>query len=189
MYNFIPTGRGKFISNNDLTSNQREKLLNLLYSKLKDKTCNVNVLSTAPQFTRVALQNEMNNQNKIIPTHFYNPELSDKLVNLAEFIGGCGCGRFYCAIRPNGNIDPCVFFPLTIGNILKDDFESLWRNNKTLIELRNRDHLKDACMNCQFNYYCGGCRARAYAYKGDYLAGDIGCINNDKYGTSISLKE
>lgn len=147
---------------------------------MKDKSCNVNILSTAPQFARIALQNEKKENKKIIPTHFYNPNLSDKLINPAEFLGGCGCGRFYCAIRPNGNIEPCVFFPLTIGNILKDDFKEVWKNNQILAELRDREKLKDSCANCEYKYYCGGCRARAYAYKGDYLAGDIGCIRNKK---------
>ena len=136
------------------------------------------MLSTAPQFARIALQNEKDENKKIIPTHFYNPDLSDKLMNLAEFLGGCGCGRLYCAIRPNGNIDPCVFFPLTIGNILEDDFEKVWKNNPILAELRDREKLKDSCVNCEYKYYCGGCRARAYAYKKDYLAGDIGCVRN-----------
>jgi radical SAM protein with 4Fe4S-binding SPASM domain len=179
LYNFVPTGRGKFISNNDLTPALREELLNLLYQKLKDKSCNVNVLSTAPQFSRVALLNEASSKKKIVPTHFYNPDFSDKLINLAEFIGGCGCGRFYCAIRPNGNIDPCVFFPYTIGNIIKDDFNTIWSKNSTLMELRSRENLKDTCKHCEYHYYCGGCRARAYAYTNDYLAGDSGCIRNN----------
>jgi radical SAM protein with 4Fe4S-binding SPASM domain len=178
MYNFVPTGRGEFISNNDLTPLQREELLNELYHKLKDGKCNVNVLSTAPQFARVALEHEKKNNKKIIPSHFYNPMLANKLLNLAEFIGGCGCGRFYCAIRPNGNIEPCVFFPLTIGNIINDDFESLWKNNSILKKLRNREYLKDQCEHCEYKYYCGGCRARAYAYTKDCLAGDSGCIKN-----------
>jgi len=186
MYNFVPTGRGKFISNNDLTPYEREDLLTRLYKKLKDSSCNVNILSTAPQFARIALEHEIKFNNKIIPTHFYNTELSDKLLNLAEFIGGCGCGRFYCAIRPNGNIDPCVFFPLTVGNMLKDDFKTLWENNPILNELRNRKHLLDACQSCEYHYYCGGCRARAYAYTGNYLAGDPGCIRNN-HNTEINL--
>ena len=178
LYNFIPTGRGQFIINNDLNPYEREKLLESIWFMLKDKSHNINMLSTAPQFARIALQNEKDENKKIIPTHFYNPDLSDKLMNLAEFLGGCGCGRLYCAIRPNGNIDPCVFFPLTIGNILEDDFEKVWKNNPILAELRDREKLKDSCVNCEYKYYCGGCRARAYAYKKDYLAGDIGCVRN-----------
>ena len=176
-YNFVPTGRGAFISKNDLTPNEREELLKMLWDRLK-KSGKINVLSTAPQFARVALQAEIGQDKKIVPTHFANPSLSGKLVGLAEFIGGCGCGRFYCAIRPQGNIEPCVFFPLTLGNIKNDDFEELWNNNKVFQDLRNKDLLKPNCGKCDYRYYCGGCRARAYNYFGDYMAPDPGCIYN-----------
>jgi radical SAM protein with 4Fe4S-binding SPASM domain len=176
-YNFVPTGRGEFILNNDLDPYQREKLLKKIYEKLKNDK-DINLLSTAPQFSRVALQMEVKEDEKLIPTHFYNPKLSNQLINLAEFIGGCGCGRFYCAIRPNGDIDPCVFFPYTVGNIINEDFEKIWYNNTTLKELRNKDILKNNCGKCDYRYYCGGCRARAYGYTGDYLESDPGCINN-----------
>ncbi len=175
VYNFVPVGRGDSIKKNDLTAEEREELLKILWEKLKSSK--VNVLTTAPQFSRVALQREFGNE-KIIPTHFYTLKLKGKLVNLAEFIGGCGAGRFYCAIRPQGNIEPCVFFPLTLGNIKNDDFEELWNNNKIFQELRNKDLLKPNCGKCDYRYYCGGCRARAYNYFGDYKAPDPGCINN-----------
>jgi radical SAM protein with 4Fe4S-binding SPASM domain len=177
MYNFVPTGRGEFIANNDLDPDQREELLFTLWKKLKNET-EINVLSTAPQFARVAIEHESADNNKIIPTQFYNPHLSDKLINLAEFIGGCGAGRFYMAIRPNGNIEPCVFFPLTIGNIINDDFETLWKSNPILKDLRDKNKEKGNCGNCKYRYYCGGCRARAYSYLQDYLREDIGCIYN-----------
>jgi len=176
-YNFVPTGRGKFISENDLTPAEREQVLKDLWEKLKNGG-KVSVLSTAPQFARVALEAEVGLNEKIVPTHFFNPQLSDKLVDLAEFIGGCGCGRFYCAIRPNGNIEPCVFFPLTVGNIKEDDFEDLWINNSVFKEIRSKDKLEGNCGKCNYRYYCGGCRARAYGYTGNYLAPDPGCIFN-----------
>jgi len=177
LYNFVPTGRGEFISENDLTPYEREQVLKELWDKLKNGG-KVNVLSTAPQFARVALEAEIGENDKIVPTHFANPSLPGKLVDLAEFIGGCGCGRFYCAIRPNGNIEPCVYFPLKVGNIKEDNFENLWRNNPVLKDLRNKDILDGNCGTCDYRYYCGGCRARAYAYTGNYLAPDPGCIKN-----------
>jgi radical SAM protein with 4Fe4S-binding SPASM domain len=177
LYNFVPTGRGEFIAENDLTPPEREKVLHVLWEKLKNGG-KVNVLSTAPQFARIAMESEIDKNEKIVPTHFANPSLSEKLVNLAEFIGGCGCGRFYCAIRPNGNIEPCVFFPLTIGNIKEIDFENLWTKNPILKELRNKDLLEGNCSTCDYRYYCGGCRARAYGYTSNYLAPDPGCIKN-----------
>jgi radical SAM protein with 4Fe4S-binding SPASM domain len=178
MYNFVPTGRGQYIFDSDLSPQQREDLLQNLWQKLTDESCSVNVLSTAPQFARIALQHEERKKEKIVPTHFSNPTLSENLLNLSEFIGGCGCGRFYGAIRPNGNIEPCVFFPLTVGNILQDDFETVWKESPIFHDLRRRDHLQHACKNCDYRYYCGGCRARAYSYSNDYFAGDCGCIRN-----------
>jgi len=188
LYNFVPTGRGAFISKNDLTPYQREQLLNDLWQRLKNGG-KVNVFSTAPQFARIALEAEVGKNEKIVPTHFYNPSLSGKLVDLAEFIGGCGCGRFYCAIRPNGNIEPCVFFPLTVGNIKEDDFEDIWKNNDVLKDLRNRDILEGNCGKCDYRYYCGGCRARAYGYTDNYLASDPWCITNKEFLVEYDSKK
>ena len=175
-YNFIPTGRGKEIVEVDLSPEEREEVLKMLWNELKSGR-EISVLSTAPQFARVSLQQEEGEKEIIVPTHFYNPKLTGQLVDLAEFIGGCGAGRFYIAMKANGDLQPCVFLPLKLGNILEDDFEDLWVNNKILHELRDKDLLK-GCNKCDYRYYCGGCRARAYAYTGDYLAPDPGCINN-----------
>jgi len=172
-YNFIPTGRGKSILEADITPEQREGLLKFLY--MRNKTSNISLLSTAPQFARVALQCEA----EFIPTHFYNVT-GDRLKQLAEFIGGCGAGRFYMSMKANGDIQPCVFFPLKVGNIREDDLEELWLHNHVFEDLRNKDII-EGCGNCSYRYYCGGCRARAYNYFGDYLMPDPGCINNKKY--------
>ncbi len=166
-YNFIPVGRGE--KELDITPKEREELLKFLY--IRNLHSNISLLSTAPQFARVALQQDA----QIIPTHFYNVR-GQRLRQLAEFIGGCGAGRFYFSIRANGDIQPCVFFPLKVGNIKYDDLDKLWRENKVFEELRNKDII-DGCSSCNFRYVCGGCRARAYNYFGDYLKPDPGCVN------------
>lgn len=182
MYNFVPTGRGKFILENDLAPEEREELLQAIWNKLKEKP-KLQVLTTAPQYARVALQMEEKAKEKsekvIVPTHFYNPHLHGRLLGLSEFIGGCGAGRFYCGLEPNGQITPCVFFKLNVGDIRKDNFEDVWNSN-VFLDLRNREKLKGQCGMCTYKYVCGGCRARAYGYFGDYNAPDPGCINNRK---------
>jgi radical SAM protein with 4Fe4S-binding SPASM domain len=183
-FNFIPAGRGEEIKKTDLSPEEREEMLRMLWDELK--TRKINVLSTAPQFARMALQQEKKWEEKVIPTHFCNPKLAGQLLDLAEFIGGCGAGRFYLGMRANGDLQPCVFFPLKLGNILRDDFEELWINNSILKELRNKDMLKDNCGKCEYRYYCGGCRARAYGYTNDYLFPDPGCINNKEMYKTIS---
>ena len=185
-YNFIPTGRGKSIAENDLSPQEREDLLVMMYNKLKETE--VEILTTAPQYARVALQQCQLGGPTIVPTHFMNTEVQGSLFNLTEFIGGCGAGRFYLAIRANGDVSPCVFFPLRVGNILTDDLEEIWKTNHVFEELRNKDVLEDNCGRCDYKYHCGGCRARAYGYFGDYKAADPGCINNvAKYNEMVQL--
>lgn len=169
-YNYIPTGRGSFEL--DITAEERERLLE--YLCLKNLNSNISLLSTAPQFARIALKNEAS----FIPTHFYN--LSTNIKELAEFIGGCGAGRFYFAIKANGDIQPCVFFPLKVGNIKYDDLEELWRKDKVFEDLRNKDSI-NGCKSCSYRYVCGGCRARAFNYFGSYLEPDPGCIRSIQF--------
>jgi radical SAM protein with 4Fe4S-binding SPASM domain len=175
-YNFVPTGRGKDILGMDLTPQEREDVLNTLFAKMDEVDCEL--LTTAPQFARIALQNCGGGGTVVVPTHFYNTKVKEEMFQLTEFIGGCGAGRFYMAIRANGNVEPCVFFPLTVGNVREDDLNDLWRHNEVFGDLRNKDILKENCGSCEFRYHCGGCRARAYNYFGDYLAPDPGCVRN-----------
>jgi radical SAM protein with 4Fe4S-binding SPASM domain len=113
-------------------------------------------------------------------------------MQLAEFVGGCGAGRFYMTIEPNGDLYPCVFFPhddaLLLGNLLEDDFEHIWQNNTLLNNLRNKDSLQESCGSCESKNICGGCRARAYTYFNDVMAPDPGCINNESKWTELKNK-
>ncbi|MBO8180962.1 MAG: hypothetical protein H0Z19_10910, partial [Archaeoglobus sp.] len=92
-YNFIPTGRGRGreIVNLDLSPEEREELLRMLYNA-NSETSNLSLLSTAPQFARVALQCDA----EFIPTHFYNVNAGERLRQLAEFIGGVEQEDFIC---------------------------------------------------------------------------------------------
>ncbi len=181
LYNFIPAGKGVEIADMDISPQKRFKLLKIAYTKtLKGE---MQILSTAPQYATVATLLS-SDDSAIIPTHFYNPEYSNPMVmQLAEFIGGCGAGRFYMSIEPNGDMYPCVFFPhedeVKLGKLLEDDFEDIWKNNELLDKLRNKNILKGHCGECKSMDICGGCRARAYNYFHDVLAPDPGCIYNE----------
>jgi len=173
-----------------LSPEEREALLKMLYGELKNPSRKIEILTTAPQYSRIALMEEGNSKEFIFPTHFANAQLGNQLISLADFIGGCGAGRYYIAMKANGDIQPCVFLPIKVGNIkeLYNSFEEWWKNNKILNDLRNKDILKENCGSCPFRYVCGGCRARAYAYFGDYLAPDPGCINNKEVYESLVEK-
>lgn len=111
---------------------------------------------------------------------------------LADFIGGCGAGRFYMCLEPNGDMYPCVFFPhvesMKVGNLFKDDFEHMWRHSKLFWNIRDKDNLKENCRSCEYRYTCGGCRARAYNYFRDVLAPDPGCVLNKEAWEKVAPK-
>jgi radical SAM protein with 4Fe4S-binding SPASM domain len=174
-YNFIPVGRGKGIQNLDITPEQREDMLKKMAAMAGKRK--IKVLSTAPQYGRVCVENEA---LTIAMTHFdyTGPEMTDSVKFLADFIGGCGTARLYCAMEPNGDIEPCVFIPIKLGNIKTDDLLDIWHNSDVINRMRRRQEFSGKCGACEFRSVCGGCRARAFAYFNDVQACDPGCIRN-----------
>jgi len=175
-FNFIPAGKGKEIVDLDLSPSEREELLKLLYEK--SKTSGMEVLSTAPQYARVVLQESEG--YAVAPTHFYvGSGHKWGIQTLAEFIGGCGSGRLYCAIEPNGDVTPCVFIPeFVVGNLREQRFLDIWNQSQIFSAFRNREELKGTCGDCKYKCVCGGCRARSLGYFEDSTAPDVGCIYN-----------
>lgn len=174
-FNFIPVGRGTEISEYDLNPHEREVFLKKLYELMIKE--GLEILSTAPQYARVVLQESCGEYAS--PTHFYAGPATSGLRDLANFIGGCGAGRIYCALQPDGTVTPCVFIPqIILGNIRNRSFKEIWTTNPILRLFRDKDLLKENCGKCNYRYICGGCRARALAYFNDILAPDPGCINN-----------
>ncbi|RJS75042.1 radical SAM protein [Methanophagales archaeon] len=179
VFSFVPTGRGREIVKEDLGPEEREDLMNYLYREWQKG--DMQIVTTSPCYARISLSNALRNAGaKISPTHFAELDLPAEYLEgakaLTEFIGGCGAGRIYCSVEHNGDIQPCVFMPIKLGNVLKDGFQNVWDNSEVLLELRDRNKSDYACSSCPYRYICGGCRARAYAYYGDIKAPDPGCI-------------
>jgi radical SAM protein with 4Fe4S-binding SPASM domain len=177
-FNFIPTGRGKEHFDQDLTAEEREELMRYLLNRMS-KGCKTTILTTAPQLARVALQCQGPNGTGEVTmsmAHMQTARVSKKAVPLADFIGGCGAGRLYCSISPQGDVHPCVFFPVNVGNLKNEKFGDIWLNSKIFNALRDRNNLNGACSTCKYKFICGGCRARANAYDGDFLSSDPGCV-------------
>ncbi|MCQ8894033.1 MAG: radical SAM protein [Methanolinea sp.] len=186
-FNFVPTGRGTGMVDQDIPPDQREALHRWILGV--DRRGNLPVLlSTAPQFARVAVEDEQG-EGGIPVGHFYTGKgLEGKAAALAEFIGGCGAGRIYCSIEPEGTVQPCVFLPVPAGNLRQSSFAEIWHNSDVLSHLRSRENLKGNCGTCRYRLLCGGCRARAYAYFQDLDAPDPGCIRNRVLWDSLSSK-
>lgn len=184
-FNFIPTGRGKEIIEADLSPKERKKLLDFLYQKLIDPEFKMDVLSTAPQYAVTSLTFFDRFGGPIVATHFINQKAAEMLKGkaraLTPFIGGCGAGRLYIALEPNGDVKPCVFIPIIVGNLRRQSLKEIWLNSPILKKIREREKFKEGCKGCLYRDVCGGCRARAYGYFGDLQGPDPGCSFNQKY--------
>ena len=88
--------------------------------------------------------------------------------------GSCPAGKYYCRITPSGDVTPCPYMPVSVGNLRASAFDTLWRTAPAFEDLRD-PKLGGRCGACEFSKVCGGCRCRAYATHGDYLAEDPAC--------------
>lgn len=168
----------------DLSPREREEVLEFLYQCLMGKR--IFVFSTTPQFGRKCLEKDP--EGVIVTSHYSVSE--GRLARVAaEYVGGCGAGRAYCALQPDGVITPCVFMPIVLGNIIEQPFFQIWRESSVLKELRDRTLYRGHCGECDYQLVCGGCRARAYTYFEDYLAPDAGCKFNQEFWEEIEKEE
>ena len=97
---------------------------------------------------------------------------SPLLANYAH--GSCPAGKYYCRITPTGDVTPCPYMPVAAGNLRETGFAELWERAQVFTDLRT-SRLGGRCGACEFRELCGGCRCRAYATYGDYLAEDPAC--------------
>ena len=88
--------------------------------------------------------------------------------------GSCPAGKYYCRITPEGDVTPCPYMPVSAGSLREASFADLWRSARVFEDLREPT-LGGRCGACEFSRICGGCRCRAYATHGDYLAEDPAC--------------
>ncbi|MBI4826985.1 MAG: GeoRSP system radical SAM/SPASM protein [Nitrospirae bacterium] len=92
-----------------------------------------------------------------------------------SMVRGSICGKLSLNIKSNGDITPCGFIPIVIGNITKDDLKDIWKNSPALIRMRNKTP-KGKCVTCGHYADClGGCTARAIALTGDMNNPDPHC--------------
>jgi radical SAM protein with 4Fe4S-binding SPASM domain len=172
-FNFIPTGRARDVADQDLSPAERERMLAVLQKYLAGGR--ISLMSSAPQYGRACM--ELGDPAGPVNTGHYGHGGGRMTRILARYVGGCGAGRCYMAVQPNGDATPCVFMPIRLGNLRTDSFETVW-NHPVMEVLRDRDDRTGHCRICDYKYHCGGCRARAWGYFRDLRRSDPGCKFN-----------
>jgi radical SAM protein with 4Fe4S-binding SPASM domain len=173
LFFLVPTGRGTGLK--DITPKMYEDMISSTLAKTRNYKLNVKP-SCAPQFMRVAKEHG---------------------VDMSRWVRGCMAGLYYCRIYPSGEVTPCPYMPLAVGNVREKSFKDIWFNSEVFKALRDFDKLRGKCGKCEYREICGGCRARAYGVStnlmdfcgalhepigsnSDYLAEDPWCIYEPK---------
>ena len=89
---------------------------------------------------------------------------------------GCLAGSAVCFVSRTGDVQPCGYLPVCVGNVLKQPFGEIWRNSTVFAALRDPGQLKGKCGTCGYRVVCEGCRARAYAATSDFMTEDPDCL-------------
>ncbi len=90
---------------------------------------------------------------------------------------GCMGGRGFVFISHTGQLQPCGFLDVPSGDLRAAgfDFRQAYEASQVFRDLAQPDLYGGACGTCAFRFGCGGCRARAYAATGDYMAAETRC--------------
>ena len=155
----VPTGRAVQIEEESLRAEQYEELLTKIMKKQLEVPIELKP-TCAPQFMRIAKEMGMD----------------------LRFSRGCLAGTHYCIISPMGDVQPCAYLNMKLGNVKEIPFSEIWANSEVLNELRTLKY-KGGCGTCKYKKACGGCRARAAYYsEGDYMAEEPWCLYHGRKG-------
>jgi radical SAM protein with 4Fe4S-binding SPASM domain len=70
-------------------------------------------------------------------------------------VKGCTAALYSMCIESNGNVLPCQSYYTPLGNMLDDDWDSIW-NHELAVGLRERQGLPAKCDGCGLLVECGG---------------------------------
>jgi radical SAM protein with 4Fe4S-binding SPASM domain len=88
---------------------------------------------------------------------------------------GCLAGLGVLFVSHQGDVFPCGYLPVRCGNVLEGKLGEIWRSNEDLARMCDSNALEGKCGVCGYRHVCGGCRGRAYAATGNYMAAEPFC--------------
>ena len=162
LFFLISVGRGSTLS--EMAPVDAERLMRWLYDLAKEAPFQVKT-TEAMHYRRVAVR------------RMRHEGLTEEQIEASSVGRGFGIrdGNGIVFIAQDGVVNPSGFLPLPLGNVRERSLVDIYRNHPDLLAMRDVHALKGRCGRCSFAQWCGGSRARAYAWTGDALESDPLC--------------
>ncbi len=162
LFFLVPTGRARSLKDKQIDKERYERLLFFLYKKKDSVPIHIKP-TCAPQYYRLIREKRGN--------------------GFEQMTRGCICGISFCFISAEGIVQPCGYLELKAGDLKEEKFKEIWENSEIFNKLRDFSLYKGKCGSCEYVKVCGGCRARAYEEKGDFLEEEPLCLYKPKRWT------
>jgi heme b synthase len=187
LFMLVPVGCGVEIAPTEmLPADEYERVLHWFDDQSKD--CPIDLKATcAPHYYRIRAQRlEEDRRHGDLSGTFIAPGTRAKAApqlmagghhgqHLSAMTRGCLAGTNVCFISNEGSVYPCGYLPVSAGSTREQRFADIWNHSEVFAQLRDLDSLEGKCGECRFDSICGGCRARAYAATGSFLAEEPFC--------------
>ena len=165
IFMLVPTGRGSDMLEQELPPEEYERVLTWAYHRQKTSPLHFKP-TDSPHYYRIIRQLAKEEGKKVTREEY----------GLDAMTRGCLGGITFCFISHVGDLQPCGYFDMQLGNVKEQPFSEIWTESKVFNDLRDYSLLKGKCGACEYKAVCGGCRARALEITGDYLAEEPYCI-------------
>ncbi|MBI4303335.1 MAG: radical SAM protein [Chloroflexi bacterium] len=173
----VPTGRGKMMEDQELPSDEYERVLNWIYDRQQELGDRIFFKPTdVPHYMRVVLQRSKQDGRKHEGGVAAGKVSHHGHGGMNSISRGCLAGIGFCFISHVGRVQGCGYLDVEAGNVKEKSFCDIWRRSPVFQQLRDFALIKGKCGACEYKNVCGGCRARAFEATGDYLEAEPYCL-------------
>jgi len=204
VFMLVPVGCGQVLAQTDMLSPQQYERMLVEICRLDARGELQMKVTCGPHYERVIREQGLYKARKADPAPISRPParearadtLSSSLATGSSPAGrlvrgrsshgsskGCLAGLGVLFVGHQGNVFPCGYLPVNCGSILETrlarpstgGLADIWHKSKDLARMRDSESLEGKCGVCGYRQVCGGCRARAYAATGNYMAAEPFC--------------
>ena len=139
----VPVGRATTSEEFSLTFNMHRELIHYFEKNYDELHYKITILSNNPILNTWLKIRQA--KNKDVKGHY------------------CQAGGLSGYIQANGDVMPCGYFPVVLGNIRNSSLKKIWTSSKTERVRELAHQLSAECLACKYLAYCqSGCRGLCY---------------------------